>query len=314
MNDLIQGQNVNGLTTVQETIDHYTQAAYSKSTKESYSRWINRFQAAGFTLPATPENVVAFLATLRKVNGEQYAAQSINQCVAAISEVHVAADFIDPTTSTVKTLVKGYRRTHGTAATRNAAPVTKDDLTVFLNNLVGNTLIDKRNKALILLGFSGAFRRSELAALEIKDLEFTGQGVIVSLRKSKTNQEGKPEIKTIPARNDKLCTVAALKDWIEASKIIEGKLFRGITRHGWLRVAITTCSINTIIKAAFEGISNTTATSKVSAHSLRVGFITTCATAKVPTHLIMQVSGHKSTQMISHYSRVVDGFEGYPDI
>jgi integrase len=318
MNDLIQVQNVNdvnGFDTAQETIDHYTQAAYSQSTKESYRRWVTQFEAAGFTLPATPENVVAFLVTLKKVNGELYAAQSINQCVAAISKAHVVAGFIDPTDSIkVKTLVKGYRRAHGTAATRNAAPVVKDDLTVFLSKLVGKTLIDKRNKALILLGFSGAFRRSELAALELRDLEFSGQGVIVSLRKSKTNQEGKPEIKTIPARNNKLCAVTALKEWIEASNIIEGKLFRGITRHGGLRDSITTCAINTIIKAAFEGISDTTATSKVSAHSLRVGFITTCATAKVPTHLIMQVSGHKSTQMISHYSRVVDGFEGYPDI
>lgn len=315
MNDLIQAQNVNGLVTVQETIDHYTQAAYSQSTKQSYSRWVNRFQDAGFNLPATPENLIAFLVTLKKANGDQYAAQSINQCVAAISKAHVVAGFIDPTDSIkVKTLVKGYRRAHGTAATRNAAPVVKDDLAVFLSRLVGKTLIDKRNKALILLGFSGAFRRSELAALELKDLEFTGRGVIVTLRKSKTNQEGKPEIKTIPARNNKLCAVAALKEWIEASKIMEGRLFRGITRHGGLRDSITTCAINTIIKAAFAGISDTTATSKVSAHSLRVGFITTCATAKVPTHLIMQVSGHKSTQMISHYSRVADGFEGYPDI
>ena len=104
---------------------------------------------------------------------------------------------------------------------------------------------------MILLGFSGAFRRSELAALELRDLEFTGRCVIVALRKSKTNQEGKPEIKTIPARNNKLCAVAALKEWIQASKIVEGKLFRGITRHGGLRDSITTCAINTIIKAAF---------------------------------------------------------------
>ncbi|WP_193354128.1 site-specific integrase [Candidatus Protochlamydia amoebophila] len=160
-----------------------------------------------------------------------------------------------------------------------------------------------RDKALLLLGFVGAFRRSELVSLTINDIKFVREGLQITLRKSKTDQEGKGRVIAIPYGSNILtCPVRALNDWLNCSKISEGPLFRPINRHGQIMdKALTSKSVALIIKRnkhlekqkhSFSG------------HSLRAGFATTAAISGVPEHLMMKQTGHKSSDTIRRYIRL----------
>jgi integrase len=291
---------------------NYIAASISDNTKRAYKKWIQLFSLNGFQIPCTPADVVSFLTTIKKSNGENYSAQSLNQALAAIGYAHEIQNLDNPINhSLVKTVMSGFKRTHGTKATRQAAPIKKDCLIETIKK--PKNKLEVRNNALILLGFFGAFRRSELANLDVNDVQFTDNGVVVTLQKSKTNQEGRLEEKFIPIRQDKLCTSKALKQWLEVAQIIDGRLFRNINKHGHLGVNLSTNAISNVIKHVFKEV-ETTGVLSISGHSLRVGFITSCALAKVPTAKIQMVTGHKTTQMISHYSRVENSFNDYPEI
>jgi integrase len=291
---------------------NYIAASISDNTKRAYKKWIQLFSLHGFQIPCSPADVVSFVTTIKKADGSQYSAQSFNQCLAAIGYACELSGAPNPINhSLVKTVMSGFKRTHGTRPTRQAAPVKKDCLIETIKK--PKNKLEVRNNALILLGFFGAFRRSELANLDINDVQFTDNGVIVTLKKSKTNQEGRLEEKFIPIRNDKLCVSKALKHWLEVAQITDGRLFRNINKHGTLGVNLSTNAISNVIKQVFKEV-ETTGVLSVSGHSLRVGFITSCALAKVPTAKIQAVTGHKTTQMISHYSRVENSFNDYPEI
>ncbi len=291
---------------------NYIAASISENTKRAYKKWLSIFEGHGFTIPCTAVDVVSFLTSIKKANGENYSAQSLNQALAAIAYACELAGAPNPTNdAVVKTVFSGIKRVHGTKPTRQAAPVKKDSLIEHIKKPTSK--IEVRNNALILIGFFGAFRRSELSGLDFNDVKFTNEGVILTLKKSKTNQEGKLEQKFIPQRSDKLCPCKALKFWLEISGIKEGKLFRNIKKNGELGDSLSPNSINLIIKEVFNEVEISGVLS-VSGHSLRVGLITTCALAKIPVAKIQAVTGHKTPQMISHYSREVEGFDSYPDI
>lgn len=291
---------------------NYIAASISENTKRAYKKWLSIFEGHGFTIPCSAVDVVSFLTTVKKANGENYSAQSLNQALAAIAYAHELMGAPNPTNdAVVKTVFSGIKRVHGTKPTRQAAPVKKDSLIEHIKKPTSK--IEVRNNALILIGFFGAFRRSELSGLDFNDVKFTNEGVILTLKKSKTNQEGKLEQKFIPQRSDKLCPCKALKFWLEISKINSGWLFRNIKKNGKLGDSLSPNSINLIIKEVFNEVEQNDIL-KVSGHSLRVGLITTCALAKIPVAKIQAVTGHKTPQMISHYSREVEGFDSYPDI
>jgi len=293
-------------------VKKYIAASISESTKRAYKKWLTVFEGHGFKIPCNAADVVSFLTSIKKVDGGDYSTQSLNQALAAIAYAHGLIGNPNPCKDAlVKTVFSGMKRVHGTKATRQAAPVKKDSLIEHIKKPTNK--IEVRNNALILIGFFGAFRRSELANLDFNDVQFTNEGVVLTLKKSKTNQEGKLEQKFLPSRTDKLCPCKALKQWLEISKINSGRLFRNIKKNGELGDSISENSINLIIKKAFIEV-ETSGVMKVSGHSLRVGLITTCALAKVPTAKIQAVTGHKTAQMISHYSREIEGFDSYPDI
>lgn len=290
----------------------YIAASISDNTKRAYKKWIQTFTSHGFLIPCTSTDVVSFLTTVKKSNGENYSAQSLNLCLAAIAYACELAGAPNPCNDPlVKTVFSGFKRVHGVAPTRQAAPVKKDNLIESIKKPTNK--LEVRNNALILLGFFGAFRRSELSNLDFNDVQINEKGVVVTLKRSKTNQEGKIEQKFLPKREDKLCPCNALKLWLEVSKINEGKLFRNINKHGHVGLNLSTNAISNIIKKAFKEV-ETSGILKVSGHSLRVGFITSCALAKIPTAKIQAVTGHKTAQMISHYSREIEGFDSYPEI
>ena len=155
----------------------------------------------------------------------------------------------------------------------------------------------KRNKALILIGFAGGFRRSELVAIEYDDVEFVAEGVKIFVKRSKTDQSGEGMIKGIPYFDNKdYCPVIALKEWIEHSKINNGRIF-----------PISDKGVALIIKkyALWAGLDP----SKYAGHSLRSGFATSAAESGAEERNIMAMTGHKTTQMVRRYIQEANLFK-----
>jgi integrase len=155
---------------------------------------------------------------------------------------------------------------------------------------------------LLLLGFAGGFRRSELVALELVDIETARQGLIVTIRRSKTDQEGAGRRIGIPHGRTKHCPVAAVEAWLAASSIVSGPLFRPITRHGhFTQNRLTGDAVSVLLRERLEGAGINP--EGFSAHSLRAGFATSAAQAGVSTLKIRQQTGHASDAMLARYVR-----------
>jgi site-specific recombinase XerD len=250
------------------------------------------------SLPASAETVALYLADLaatRKV-------ATLTRRVAAISQAHQIACFESPTSSSkVRLVMAGIRRTKGTAQAAKT-PVLIQDLRLMIDRLP-ETTIGVRDRALMLLGFAGAFRRSELVALDIGDLEFTRDGLVITVSRSKTDQEGAGRKVGIPyGSNPDTCPVRSVKDWIEKGAINSGPLFRSINRHG--RIAnerLSAEAVAAVVKkyAALIG----RAAAEFGGHSLRSGLATSSAAAGASERAIMNQTGHRSLTTVRRYIR-----------
>jgi site-specific recombinase XerD len=206
----------------------FVKASKSAATRRAYQSDARHFSAwcAQHGLEPLPASVEAVAAYLAAIAGNGLRASTINRRCAAIGYLHRAAGFDPPTSSeAIKAVLSGIRRSVGTAVTRKA-PVTADVIKSLVGVMTGD-LQGLRNRALLLLGFARALRRSELVALDVADLEETAEGLLVHIRRSKTDQEGAGDFVSIPF-GSKLLPVRALKDWLAAAGITEGPLFRPI--------------------------------------------------------------------------------------
>jgi integrase len=172
--------------------------------------------------------------------------------------------------------------------------------------MVGATdagMIGARDRALILLGFAGAFRRSELVALEVGDCAFGNDGLTVNLRKSKTDQEGQGRKVGIPyGSNPETCPVRVLQSWMEEAGITSGPLFRSLNRHGRVKAGrLSGLDVARIVKKLADRAGLDAA--KYAAHSLRAGHATSAAIAGASERSIMNQTGHRSVQMVRRYIR-----------
>ena len=180
-------------------------------------------------------------------------------------------------------------------------------------NVIDEQKIEKikklRNKALILVGFSGGFRRTELISIDHEDLDFVEEGVKITLRKSKTDQFGEGQVKGLPYfTNEKYCPVTSLKNWIYLSKIKTGPIFRRFVKGSILTDhRLSDQSVVLIIKECLKvaGIENR----NYSGHSLRSGFATVAAESGADERSIMAMTGHKTTQMVRRYIREANIFK-----
>lgn len=299
-------------TTVEETARRardYARKANADNTMRAYradwadfTTWCrdNEVQA----LPAAPETVALYITARAAGEGAQGCKVStLQRRLSAISRAHRAAGYLGISTreEPLHSVWKGIRREHGTAQ-RGKAPVMTDDIKGMVASLP-DTLIGTRDRALLLLGFSTAFRRSELVSLDVSDAVFTRDGLIVTLRRSKTDQEGAGRKVGIPyiSRPD-MCPVRALQAWIEASGITEGALFRSINRHGQLHPGrLSDQAVAIVVKraAAAAGLDP----AQVAGHSLRAGHATSAAANGAPERVIMAQTGHKSLNMVRRYIR-----------
>jgi site-specific recombinase XerD len=278
---------------IQNSKSANTRRAY-KSDWEHFSSWC---EEKGLTpLPAGPKTVTLYLSDLAGMGRK---ASTIGRHLTAISQAHEAAGQDNPLhSSLVKYTMQGIKRTLGTAPGQKKAAVT-DDIRAMVDSLPDN-LLGIRDKAIILLGFAGAFRRSELVGLNVEDIEFHTQGMTVTLRHSKTDQEGEGYRKGIPYGKSKTCPVLALKTWLDASGINEGPIFRGMNRHGQvLPGRLTDQVIAKVVKRTAEAAGLDP--KKYAGHSLRAGLATAAASAGVQERDIMKQTGHRSVQMVRRY-------------
>jgi site-specific recombinase XerD len=172
-----------------------------------------------------------------------------------------------------------------------------------------NTVAGKRDRALLLLGFAGAFRRSELVALDVTDIAETQTGLLVTIRHSKTDQDGEGVIIAI-TRGDVACPARALREWLDAAGIEAGAIFRPISKAATVSgERLTDRSVANIVEA-YAGRAGFDA-NLFSGHSLRSGFLTSAAARGASIFKMMDVSGHKSVDTLRGYVRDAELFKDH---
>lgn len=285
----------------------YVEASTSASTRRGYTGDWARFEAwcqgrGVQSMPAADAVCAAYVVQLAE-DGRKPA--TIDRALAAIRKAHRLAGLEAPTGEATRMVRRGVRRSKGTAQTQ-AAPVLAPDLRAMVAGLEDSPA-GLRDRALLLLGFAGAFRRAELAGLRVEDVREAGdRGVVVTLRASKTDQEGQGREVAIPfGRSELACPVRALAAWREAGNIDAGPLFRPVDRHGNIGLeAITGRSVARVVKRAAELAGLDPAA--YSGHSLRAGLATSAALAGASERAIMRQTGHNSTTMVRRYIRSAD--------
>lgn len=265
---------------------------------------LDQFAAWGGTLPATPAMIARYIAE----HAGQHAVATIQRRLASISKAHEMAGLPNPCRAEiVKATLRGLRRVKGTAQ-HQAKPLLRDDLFLVLDSM-DESLRDQRDRALLLLGFAGGFRRSELVALDVADIQPVREGLVVTIRRSKTDQEGAGRRIGIPHGRTRHCPVKAVEAWLANAGIEAGPVFRPITRHGALATSrLTGDAVSILIceRLAAAGMDP----EGFSGHSLRAGFATSAAQAGVSTLKIRAQTGHASDAMLARYVRTGDMFTG----
>lgn len=280
----------------ENSVAKYIKAAVADNTRRGYQSDLAHFINWGGYIPSTPQAVSEYLAA----HAETLSISTLNRRVVAISRAHTSNNILSPTKSDiVKTTLRGIKRTFGTKQ-RQVSPVLTKDIFEMWQDFKGIKGI--RDRALLLIGFAGAFRRSELVALDISDLDFVEQGLIITLRKSKTDQEAEGRKIAIPFGRFAACPVKSLQEWLLVGNITEGPIFRAVNRHSKVEdKALSAQAVAIIVKARVAAIGLDA--QKFSGHSLRVGLVTSAAQAGVSVWKIKQQTGHRSDAMLARYIR-----------
>lgn len=288
--------------TLQPPETQYLQASLSPATKRAYRIDVRAFLSSGGSIPATPVQVARYLAALT----DTLSPISLRRRAVAIGKAHAAQGFADPTKHEhVRAVLRGIRRVHGKPQ-RQAVPLLREDLLAIVDALP-RSLIGVRDRALLLMGFAGGFRRSELVGLVVEDLSFVPEGMLVTLRRSKTDQEGVGRKVGIPFGRTRACPVKALRAWVDAAGVVSGPIFRNVGKGG--RVGsqpLSDQSVNLVLRkcAMRAGLS----CEGLSGHSLRAGLVTSAARVGVSSWKIRQQTGHRSDAMLQRYIRDADIF------
>ena len=288
----------------------FAKASKAENTLKAYRVALTAFNAwcevkGVASFPASPAAVAAYLSDRAKVGAK---ASTLAVIVSAIRHAHKVAGITSPTEAEgVQNVMRGIRRTIGTAKTQKA-PATAEKLSAMLAH-IPSTITGKRDRALLLLGMAGALRRSELCGLNVDDLAFVESGLDVTLRRSKTDQEGQGQAVAIP-HGTTLKPVEAVKAWLEASGITEGPLFRPINKSGRiLSDRLTDKSLANLVKA-YSGKAGLDA-STFSGHSLRAGFVTSAADRGAEINRIMDQTRNTDPRTVRGYIRRAERFKDH---
>lgn len=293
------------LATLTARAEEYIRHSKAAATLDAYqSDWVDFTQFAAArslpSLPAAPESIAVYIAHLAD-SGKRVS--TIERRLAAISKAHATAGLDSPCAmrhACVSETLKGVRRAIGTAQVAKAPAIT-EYLRQMLNTCP-STLKGKRDRALLLLGFAGAFRRSELVALNVSDTEHVPEGIVITICRSKTDQEGESRKVGIAfGSNEATCPVRALTAWLAAGSIESGLVFRRIDRHSNVYDRLTDQSVALLVKSYAEAAGLNPAF--FAGHSLRAGLATSAANAGAAERDIMAQTGHRSERMVRRYIR-----------
>jgi integrase len=289
-------------TNLTATVSTYVRSSVSHNTRRAYRSDVADFLKWGGEIPSSPEMTAQYLAD-RAATLSPY---TLARRLVAFSQAHRVLGATNPCVfEIVRATMRGIRRVRGLAR-RRVDPLLREDLMAVLE-CIPDTTRGIRDRALLLVGFAGAFRRSELATIQMDDVQFVPEGLLVSLPRSKTDQEGEGRSVAIPWARNRACAVQALRAWIDHAGLSTGAVFRGIRKTGQVSDrAVSAGSVALLIKdyvrrAGFDA-------SRFSGHSLRAGLVTSAAKCGVSGWKIRQQTGHKSDAMVQRYIRDADLF------
>ena len=252
----------------------------------------NGFQA----MPTQPKILALYITHLASYS--KYS--TLKRRLASISIIHkTKGHYIDTKHPIIVENLMGIKRTNGSNQ-KGKKPLLISDLKLLINAIDESkekNIRKIRDKALVLIGFSGGFRRSELVDMEYEDIEFVKEGVKIFVKRSKTDQSGEGMTKAIPYfDNENFCPVKSLKKWVAEAELKEGKIFD-----------ISDKSVALIIKkyANYAGLD----ANRYAGHSLRSGFATSTAESGAEERNIMAMTGHKSTEMVRRYIKEANLFK-----
>jgi len=277
--------------------EEYAKQALSENTRRAYRTDLEHFMEWGGAIPSSPEQVADYLAA----HAETHSIATLTRRLAAISVAHRAQGLESPTRDLpVQLTLRGIKRARGRPQ-RRVRPLLIEDLRSILDRL-GDSLIDHRDAALLLVGFAGAFRRSELVGIDIEQLRMVREGIIITLAHSKTDQIGEGREIAIPYARGKHCPIKSLEAWMQVSCIQTGPLFRATassTQINHARPSAEAVALTVKRHVASIGLDPT----DDSGHSLRSGFATSAAAAGVSSWNIRRQTGHQSDAMLTRYIR-----------
>ena len=260
------------------------------------------------SLPSEPKTVSLYITHLSKTSKMS----TLKRRLVSISMVHkLKGHYLDTKHPIIVENLMGIKRSKGSIQ-KGKKPILINHLKILIN-VINEQEIEKikkfRDKSILLVGFGGGFRRSELISLDYEDLEFVSEGLKITIRRSKTDQFGEGMIKGLPYfTNEKYCPVANLKKWLEISKIDAGPIFRRFSKGSYLtEKRLTDQTVVLLMKKYLRlaGIED----KNFSGHSLRSGFATVAAESGADERSIMAMTGHKTTQMVRRYIREANIFK-----
>ena len=294
------------LLNLQHSKANNTIKAY-KSDFNDFSFFCNK---NGFNaLPTNPKIVSLYLTNLSNNNVK---ISTLKRRLVSIGVIHkLKGHYLDTKHPLIVENIMGIKRRKGSMQ-RGKKPLLINNLKQIINVIdeQKNEKIKKiRDRSIILIGFSGGFRRNEIVSLDYEDLDFVQEGLKINLRRSKTDQFGEGSLKALPYfENSKYCPVVSISEWIKISKINSGALFRRFIKGSKLSEnRLTDQTVALLIKEYLKlaGIEST----NYSGHSLRSGFATSAAEAGAEERSIMAMTGHKSSEMVRRYIKEANLFK-----
>lgn len=285
-----------------DDVSELSSASLSEATRRAYrghcrsfARWCSQLGLPSY--PTTSEIVAGWITHLVQQGKRP---STISQSVSAISAVHALRGVSNLRhTPDVKRALSGAVRTLGVAPQKKEA-ATAPLVLQMIASLTGDTLKAKRDRALLALGFSGAFRRAELVALQVEDVRLVPGGAFVTIRRSKTDQTGEGQTIGVPT-GVSIRPLEHLNAWLKASEITEGLIFRRLNRHGHILGSLSGSAVAEIVKLAAQNAGLNPR--DFAGHSLRAGFITSGAEAGKDVLRIAEVSRHKNLEVLRGYVR-----------
>lgn len=295
-------------------VKSYASKARASNTKRAYRADWKKFHAwcAGEDVeafPTAPEVLARYLAHCADSGAR---VSSIERALVAINQAHRQAGHPAPRQHPlVRSVMQGVRRTLKVAPNQRP-PLLLDQLRELLGPL-GHRLIDQRDRTLLVIGWMGAFRRSELVSLNVEDVQVKREGLLVHLRSAKADQEGRGTLKALPYVSEPgVCPVRVFEDWLALSGIEAGPIFRPLTRYGAIKDSrLSAYAVARILKrrAVAAGLPEAT---EFAPHSLRRGFITAAKHGGADDMRLMRHTGHRSWNAYARYVAEVDCWQKNP--